>query len=73
MPDVFGPIYPGSPSVVRFQGMLNAAGTKTKSFAISDTGIDFIPLYSQAYYFDSGLGFYASNPRFVSLLGGTIP
>jgi len=36
---------------------------------LNDTGIDFIPLYEQAFFYNAVDEFTVSHPRFVALLG----
>ena len=68
-----GTIYNGSPFSALFMGALNAQGTKTKSFTISDIGLDYLPALLQAYYFDSSSQFEISNPRTATILDGATP
>ena len=56
-----------------FLGMLNGAGTKTKSFTLNPIGMDYIALYEQAFYFNVVDGLTSSNPRVAALIGLSAP
>jgi hypothetical protein len=72
-PLITGVIYPGNPFFLRFRGVLDAAGEKTLSTTIADTGLAFVPLYEQALFYNTTEGFTVSNPQLVLLLDGATP
>lgn len=72
-PQLLGLAYYGGSSIVQFRGTLPISGIKTVSQAITDIGIDFLPIYEQVFFYNSNSGFSATNPRFVALLGSSVP
>lgn len=72
-PDLFGAVYPGSPLFVFKLGALDAGGTKVLDFVLSPTGLDFVPIFEQAFFFNATEGFTISNPRLVALIDSLSP
>jgi hypothetical protein len=68
MPSILGAFYPSAPYALRFIGSAGASGIVSKSVTVMATGLDFVPVYEQAYFYSAAQGFVASNPRFVALL-----
>jgi hypothetical protein len=72
-PLITGVIYPGNPFFLRFRGLLDAAGEKTLTTTIVDTGLAFVPLYEQALFYNATEEFTVSNPQLVLLLDAATP
>lgn len=70
---ISGAVYPGIPFNIRFQGLLNGEGQKVLALPLSDSGFEFLPLYSQVLFFNATEEFTVSNPTFCSLLSNTQP
>lgn len=68
LPTVADPIFPGSPGFLLFTGTTNFAGLVTKSVTVGDFGLDYLPLYEQAFFYNPTFGFIASNPRMAVLV-----
>ena len=72
VPEFFGSMHLGTPLVLRNRGLLNAAGTRTKSITINDLGpgIEAIALFESAVFIDLlTLELRLANPTPVLIVG----
>ena len=72
------PVLPGvgmrtSEQFLFYMGKLNAAGTRTRTLTLNPIGVDYLPLFEQAFYINLTDGLTSSNPRVAGLIGLSVP
>jgi hypothetical protein len=63
-----GTIYIGSPFKSVFVGTINSSGEKSANFTVWDTGVDVLPIFLQAFFYDASGSLTLSNPRVTFIL-----